>query len=191
MVRHPVGDRGEIPIDRNGVASRLLLGSVELVLVPGNPDVHTGGTALSRVELLRNVTRVLDGMVGALQELTLLRIHGGRLPRRDVKEQGVESLDLVQESSPTHIGAVTLRVPGVGFRGPARRRYLTYRVTSGSEVAPELVHVPGSRVASGETDDGDVVGACRWRSWCDLMVASFRDRPGIWLLSRLRMGGGG
>jgi hypothetical protein len=70
---------------------------------------------------------VLQRLPGQLERQPLLRIHGGRHPRRDAEERGVEPVDIVEEGTPPNAlglppSALGDRVPLVPQQPPERRR---------------------------------------------------------------------
>ncbi|GAB2783856.1 hypothetical protein GCM10027073_15770 [Streptomyces chlorus] len=114
-------------------------------------------------ELVGPVSGVLDRLPGGGQEQPFLRVHPLGLAAGDAEEGAVEAVDAVEEPAPLAVRASRGVRPGVEdllVRPPAGR-HLGHAVLPGSEVAPELRHVDGLRVAACDADhcDGAAVRA--------------------------------
>ena len=82
-------------------------------------------------------TGMLQGFVGHLQQQTLLRIHLGGFPRRDLEELRVESVDVGQKRTPTrgprqrggHLGRAVIKTrPPIRRHLPHRRPTITQKL---------------------------------------------------------------
>src|SRR5699024_6401982 len=122
------------------------------------PDLAGETVAFAARQGVARVAGVVQRVVHTLQEDTLLGVHGLGLARRDVEEERVEVIRLLDEGPPFRVGAVASARLGVVVGGvvPAVGRDLGHAVASATDVGPELLDAVGLRVAPGETDDGDV-----------------------------------
>ena len=106
---------------------------------------------------------MLQRLPGHLQQQTLLRVHGERLPGRNAEERGVEPADVVEES------AAPYRHPGrrvrIGVKKavdiPAIARDLPDRVAPLAQEVPERLRtVAAARKPAADADHGDWFGPC-------------------------------
>ena len=104
-----------IDVARAGEALRAeLLLARQLVIVAGRAaDEHAAAAAGQR---LRVVAGVLDAVPARLQEQALLRIHALGLARRDVEEQRIEQVDVVQRAQPFAVGLAGHGLAGLVVR---------------------------------------------------------------------------
>jgi hypothetical protein len=132
------------------------IGVEEHLVVVGVADADEHAGAAAR-QLIGRHPGVLQGLPGDLQQQALLRVHAGRLPRRDSEELGVEAIDVVDEAAvPARHGARRLGVrvvPGVDV--PAIGRHLADRVDAVAEHPPEAGGIVGAAgEATAHADDG-------------------------------------
>ena len=119
-------------------------------------DAAAGIDADQAVETLGVVTGELEGLPGAFQEESVLRVHQLRVARRVAEEGGVELLDALEDGPGADVVWVAQQL-GVGAGGD--QLFVGEEgdgLASGAQVLPQLVDVPGPRKAAGHGDDGDV-----------------------------------
>ena len=102
------------------------------------------------------VAGVLEGVPGALEEETVLRVHQLGLARAAAEERGVEELRPLDHAAGAHVG-------GVGEEGridPRRRQLLGGEagdeLLAGAQPAPEFLDGRGAGEAPRHADDGDL-----------------------------------
>ncbi len=132
------------------------LGEDRAVVLAVGADKDSGVAA---AEGGRVDARVLQGLPGGLQQEPLLRIHRGRLTRRDPEEAGVEFPGAAEEAALAHIrGALVLRVRVIQpLDVPATvGREVTDRITATCQQVPQrLGAVDPAGEPAGHSDDGD------------------------------------
>ena len=149
-VGHPVGDTGDRRADRRPGSGRIvgrLRQTEERVLVVHRTDEHPGPAAVPLAQPCPGVSRVLQCVPGDLEEQPLLRIHRGRVARRDTEEERVEHRDVVEEAADHQVVGPTRSAP-VG-------RQCGDGVAAVDQVAPEAIQVRRLGVPAGDADDGD------------------------------------
>ncbi len=140
------------------VSGGVPVGLVERAAVPVVADTgeHAGAAA---VQGRRVDAGPFDGLPGGLQQQALLRVHGGRLARRDAEEAGVELGRVVQESAVGAVrpaGSAGLRMVAAGDVPAAIGGEAGDRVHAVGDQLPELVGgVGAAREATADPDDRD------------------------------------
>ena len=124
---------------------------------------------------------VLQRLPGELQQQALLRVHAGRLARRDAEELGVEAIDVVDEAAFERVhppGRIGVGVePGIAV--PALGRYRTDRVAPGEQQILEGSRIDdAARRPDRQPYDRDRFGRCSFmgRNPC-LQVADLGQGP--------------
>src|SRR5690606_14564353 len=121
-----------------------------------DPDEHAGARAS---EIGRTLAGVLESLPCNLEQQALLRIHAGRLPRRDAEELGVEAIQLVEEPSPARADLsflLRIRIVQPGDR-PAVLRDLRDGVLAAAHEVPQFLrsaHAAGEAAADADDRDG-------------------------------------
>ena len=134
-----------------------------------DPDLADGWKCRisARTKICGCVTGVLDAGVGLLQEESLLGIQHLGFWRGDMEEEGIELVDVTQESTPFTIALA--RFPLVCVEEfspiPAIVRDLLDAVASRLQIVPKLMHVSRQGVAARKTDDGNVDHTVAGRRW--------------------------
>ena len=132
----------------------LLVGQqvVQHVRVHAAPGEHSDGA----LEPLGYVSRGLQRLPRALDEVAVLRIHDRRITGPDPEEPGVEHLEVVEHA----VAADVVRIGQRGRRHAAFQQPLLVErhqaVLSGEHPFPQPVDVGGTRELAGHADDCDV-----------------------------------
>jgi len=153
-VRHAVGD------DREGDAGGRVRVQVRQVLldqlgvVPvADAHVDAGAGAGQRA---RRDRRVLDRPPRQFEREALLRVHPGRLARRDVEELRVEAVGVLDEAAAHAVAEFAAgRVAAQRRRVPAPRRHLGDEAAPGCQVCPQRVERLRLRQAQPRANDGN------------------------------------
>src|SRR5215217_2719537 len=101
------------------------------------------------------VAGVLDAGVDGFEEEAFLRVHPFGLTRRDLEEEGVEFVHIVEEPTPAAVARAEFPL----FRiielapVPALRRNFADTVGAGFEALPEFAQISGARVTAAQADD--------------------------------------
>src|SRR5262249_51936541 len=115
----------------------------QLVVVSGDADEYSGRRAAPRSG---DLAAIFQRLASGLEQHPLLRIHEGRLTRRDAEEAGIEAVDVVDEATPaTDRFADSARrriVIGVGV--PAIGGNLPYGVNAARQQPPKRVGAEGA-----------------------------------------------
>src|SRR5687767_14010562 len=103
-------------------AGRLVEGAFQMLVIAGsNPAKYTGRAPM---HLMAGYASVFQRFPGDFKKQTLLGIHTLRLTRRDTKERCIETINLVEKSTPSRgrfsrrgwpRGVILLNIPT--FRG--------------------------------------------------------------------------
>ncbi len=158
-VRHPVGHRRRIRRHRDMAAARMRLRAEQLVFLIHHADENAHVALRLPGQRLAGIAGVFQRRIGALQEQALLRIGEFRMKRRHIEKHRVEFVDAVDEAAPfavSHAGLVAVWIE-VQTVVPALRGDFGDAVLAVFEVVPERLYIVGLRVASGQTDDGDIL----------------------------------
>src|SRR6185369_11048011 len=95
---------------------------------------------------------ILDRLPRHLEEQSLLWIQHLRLAGRNVEEQRVELVDVVDEAAAILRRAPVLYTPFIAVRGD-----FVDAVSSAGEVVPQFSQSLRFRITTGHSDDGDVL----------------------------------
>ena len=125
-----------------------------------DPDVRGRVLADRAAQLLATVAGVLERVPDDLQEQPFLGVHQLGLQGRDVEEQRIEAVHVAQEGAPAAVHPALGRLLRIriieGVDIPAFARDLGDAIDPGRQCFPEVVQALCTRIASGESDDGDV-----------------------------------
>src|SRR5437762_3784221 len=164
-IRYPVGDSAGAAAGRAEVSLLSLLYAKELVFF-----IHHAGKYTDLVfECLKpgpRIASVFQRFPGGLQEETLLRIHAFGLERRDIEEQRIELIDVVDKAAPFTVAFAELSFLRLveAIQLPAIGGYFGDAVDARPEVFPKNFQVVRAGIAAAEAYDGDGLVLYRWSS---------------------------
>src|SRR5262249_32289544 len=110
------------------------------------------------------VSRVLDRLPRHLEKQPLLRIQHFRFPGRNVEEQRVELIHVVNETTAIPLEIPMPQTPFITLGGN-----LFYAIPARSQVVPQFAEVLRFGITAGHPYDGDILcltrplrAVCRW-----------------------------
>ncbi|BDU21805.1 hypothetical protein DYGSA30_32620 [Dyella sp. GSA-30] len=167
--------------------------------VGDRPEAYAGGVALIQdadecadlsalAQALRRIAGVFDTRVDLLHEQPFLRADQSRFARRDVEEQSIEAIGVIEQAGPFAIGLAGLLLLFVENQAvvPAFQWYFGDAATSRDKVVPELIDVGSTGVTPGKPDDRDVEPCGGRRSTCLHRTGPFPTACAAELLRRHR-----
>ena len=152
-VRDAIGDAPEERIRDHLVAGQALFRADHLVHRPHRTDVHAD-PARAKVIALEGfgiVAGVFQSFPADFQEQAFLRVKGFRFARRDIEEQRIETVEVVEKTT-----AVPAQHIAVAAAVEPRLRDLADAVAALDQILPELIGIPGLRQTRSHADDRDV-----------------------------------
>ena len=152
-IRNAVRDAPEERIGDDFIAGQALLCADHLVHGPHRAHVHAdlARTELFTLESFRVVTSVFQRLPGDFQEQAFLRIQCFRFARRNVEEQRIEAVEVVDE-------AATVSAQGVAI-APAvvtRLGNIGDAVATLSQIFPEFFDITGFRQTGRHADNRNI-----------------------------------
>ena len=122
-------------------------------------DADEDADLAARAQSCGRIAGILDARIGGFEEQAFLRVHALRLAGRNLEEEGIELVHIVEESTPPAIARA-----GFPFflviepaPVPAIRRNFADTVGASPQTLPEFSHIPGSGVTPTQANDGDVL----------------------------------
>ncbi len=111
----------------------------------------------------RAISRRLQGLPGAFQEQTVLRVGDLRVPRRETEEARVEEIGVVQHSPGLDVARIVQRGRGNAGRLELGIGEVRDGLDALTHILPERLEAAGARKTASHSHDGDLEATERIR----------------------------